>query len=644
MTTSFYNGISGLKSFQDGIDIWGNNIANINTAGYKEQIPEFSTLFSDMLSINKAASSDFGAGSTLSSSAINLSQGSLINTDNPFDLAINGKGWFALSGGDGQTYYTRTGSFTRDANGYLTDGNGNRLLVANAENLVKNSDGSYFINRDVNTSVLINANTQMSPISLPNNVVLPALPTSEATLTANLNNSEQITTISPASENIDFSALYSKDGEDLKVRQNDSFIFGFGNQITYENNLISTELCINDDVKDSQNVIYDFTVNGKRIYVNLPDGSTKTDIQNALQNALENAGILTEKTDKGIKISDPKQLIIISNNDNAQNTAAAKLYYSPSPSDKYEFSTVKNLDDILQNLADTAYPGETDVYLDEDGKINIQNNTDLPVYTYALNTENTNEAFMNNFKSLSGEIFPQTSNKSFAFLTNTQNFGGNIIQADSQIDNLSISFTKQKVLNDQTVWSANLNITDPSSNNIFSKTFELVFNDAGELISPETVTITSPQNITLKFNLTSFDKNDTTTNYSYTQNGIEKGGLENYQILTDGKIEAVFSNGQTVTLGQIPVYHFQNPQGLESLGENIFKSTDNSNQAFLYTDENGNYISEVVINSGALEASNVDFSQAMTELIITQKAFSSAAKTVTTSDQMIQRAIDMKKA
>ena len=124
---------------------------------------------------------------------------------------------------------------------------------------------------------------------------------------------------------------------------------------------------------------------------------------------------------------------------------------------------------------------------------------------------------------------------------------------------------------------------------------------------------------------------------------MKEGYLKNYQIDSNGNIQAIFSNGRMSILGQIPIFHFQNDQGLESLGGNLFRNTDSSNHAILYTDQNGNYISGSLISSNTLESSNVDFSQAMTELIITQKAFSSAAKTVTTSDQMIQRAINMKK-
>jgi flagellar hook protein FlgE len=641
MTTSFYNGITGLKSFQNGIDIWGDNIANINTTGYKEQIPEFSTLFSETLNTNPIHS-DLGLGSRLSSTAINLAQGSLINTDNPFDIAIGGDGWFAVKRNN-DTYYSRTGSFTRDAQGYLVDDNGNYLLVANANNLTANPDGSYSIDSSINTDNLISQTTSVSPISLPNNVILPAIATTEATIISNLNDADVITITKAATVTNDFSALYSKDGEDLKIRNGNSLIFGFGNPATYENNLLSTEICINNDELDGQNATYNFTLNGISFNIDMPDGSTKEEIQNALKDALDNAGIINEITVNGIKISDPKKIILSSQNELMPNIAAAKLTYSSTPQNTYEFSTINDFNNILQNLAGSVYPDDAEVYLDDKGRISIDNNSLKTINAYTLSTENSNSLFMNNLGRLGNEIYPQTSAKSYEFLTNTQSFGGNIIEANGQKDTLSLTFTKQKVLDNQIIWNGEIKILDTDSNIISTQNFELTFDSNGALLTPNSVTINSPQNIALNLDLTSYNKTDLAATYSFTQNGVKKGFLQNYQIDSNGKIQAFFSNGEMSVLGQIPIFHFQNDQGLESLGGNLFRSTDNSNQAILYTDKEGNYISGSNIISNALESSNVDFSQAMTELIITQKAFSSAAKTVTTSDQMIQRAIDMKK-
>ena len=99
---------------------------------------------------------------------------------------------------------------------------------------------------------------------------------------------------------------------------------------------------------------------------------------------------------------------------------------------------------------------------------------------------------------------------------------------------------------------------------------------------------------------------------------------------------------------------FQNTQGLEALGNNLFSESSNTGEVLI---ANKNYASNetnpiknklvqnkiAYIKSGFLENSNVQMSEAMTELIIMQKAFSASAKTVTTSDQMIQTAINLKR-
>jgi len=171
---------------------------------------------------------------------------------------------------------------------------------------------------------------------------------------------------------------------------------------------------------------------------------------------------------------------------------------------------------------------------------------------------------------------------------------------------------------------------------------KFVFDANGELLSPKTLTINSPQKMEINFNLTSFAKNTAQVSYSFSQDGIEKGYLQDYQIDSNGVISALFSNSRAEALGQIPLFHFQNEQGLDSVGGNLFKETSNSNKAFLYQ-KDGTYIPGGQIISGSLENSNVNMTTAMTELIVTQKAFSASAKTVTTSDEMIQKAINLKR-
>ncbi len=382
MSISFYNGISGAKIHEQAIDIWGDNIANINTIGFKENIPEFSTIFSSIMS-SSAVTSDVGMQSTLQSTAIDTSMGGLKKTDNPFDLAIGGKGWFKVSYNN-QEYYTKNGSFTKDKDGYLVNDSGAYLLVANAENIIKTKDG-YKINPNIDTKNLITTKN-LSPISLPDNLILPSIPTKNVKISLNLNNSDKINTTAPAKENSDFSALYDQYGEDMKIRDNQSFIIGYGDNVSFDGR-IGYEICINNDTLDSKDVNYNFSVNGKNINLTLPDGSTKEEIQNALKEKLDNLGIENEITQNGIKIYNKDKLIIKSNTPLVKNVSAEKLVYKSTPTKENEFNTIKSFEDIIKTLANNVY-SNIDISFNN-GRFSIINNSqNQPINSFILKTDN----------------------------------------------------------------------------------------------------------------------------------------------------------------------------------------------------------------------------------------------------------------
>ena len=129
MNTSFYNGISGTKTHQFGLDVWADNISNVNTVGYKNSTPEFSTVFATTLSNSyfQPAISDIGLGSRPSGTALDTTQGIFQNTDRTFDLAIGGDGWFGVQGLDNQLYYTRAGNFRMGDSGTLENVDTNKV-------------------------------------------------------------------------------------------------------------------------------------------------------------------------------------------------------------------------------------------------------------------------------------------------------------------------------------------------------------------------------------------------------------------------------------------------------------------------------------------------------------------------------------
>ena len=127
MLSSFFSGISGLIANSSSINVVGNNIANVNTVGFKGS----RATFEDVLyqSVNgTSGSSQVGRGTALSSVDTSFSQGSFESTSESTDLAIGGKGFFIVRSPESQTnYYTRAGQFRFDADGYMTNPAGDIL-------------------------------------------------------------------------------------------------------------------------------------------------------------------------------------------------------------------------------------------------------------------------------------------------------------------------------------------------------------------------------------------------------------------------------------------------------------------------------------------------------------------------------------
>jgi len=128
---------------------------------------------------------------------------------------------------------------------------------------------------------------------------------------------------------------------------------------------------------------------------------------------------------------------------------------------------------------------------------------------------------------------------------------------------------------------------------------------------------------------------------SSTADGTAGGELTGYSISKDAEVIATFSNGRQSSVGKIAVYHFQNDQGLNRLSGTRFQESSNSGEPLFYTDANGKNIIGSEIANYKLEGSNVQMSSGLTELIIYQRAYDANSKSVTTADQMIQKALSM---
>lgn len=121
---SFQQGLSGLSVASTNLDVIGNNIANANTAGFKQSQAQFTDIFAN--SLGGSGSSQVGIGSRVATVAQAFNQGNISSTNNPLDIAINGQGFFRMNEG-GVISYSRNGQFRVDGNGFLTDANGANL-------------------------------------------------------------------------------------------------------------------------------------------------------------------------------------------------------------------------------------------------------------------------------------------------------------------------------------------------------------------------------------------------------------------------------------------------------------------------------------------------------------------------------------
>ena len=183
---SLWSGVSGLNAHQVAMDVEANNIANVNTVGFKYSRTNFQNLLSQTIKSATAPQGNLGGknslqiglGASVSAVETMFKQGSIQNTDKNTDMAISGDGFFVVSDDGGKTYkYTRAGDFTFDADGNFVDPNGFTVQGWLADPETHNIDTA----------------TGVKPISIPPGLTTPAQKTSQIHIKANLNSGDHIT-------------------------------------------------------------------------------------------------------------------------------------------------------------------------------------------------------------------------------------------------------------------------------------------------------------------------------------------------------------------------------------------------------------------------------------------------------------------
>jgi len=143
MIRGMWSAATGMKTQQGNIDVISNNLANVNTTGYKKQRAEFKDLlYSSIKKPNEESpvNLQFGHGAMMIATTKEFQNGTPLDTQNPFDVAIDGDGFFVVQLPNGQERYTRDGSF--------------KLSVEDGESTLVTSDGYYLLTEDGDNIVI----------------------------------------------------------------------------------------------------------------------------------------------------------------------------------------------------------------------------------------------------------------------------------------------------------------------------------------------------------------------------------------------------------------------------------------------------------------------------------------------------------
>ncbi|MEA3436140.1 MAG: flagellar hook protein FlgE [Thermodesulfobacteriota bacterium] len=169
MIGSLYAGISGLNANATAMTVIGDNIANVNTTAFKSNRSSFANVLSQ--SLQGSGGNDIGRGVAFWGASPSWGQGTVENTANPTDMAINGRGFFMVNDDSGQTFYSRAGEFAFDRNGDLRNPDG--LAVQGYEVTAVAPDGTLTLGA-------------ITDIGVPSESTSPPVATDEFTMDINL--------------------------------------------------------------------------------------------------------------------------------------------------------------------------------------------------------------------------------------------------------------------------------------------------------------------------------------------------------------------------------------------------------------------------------------------------------------------------
>lgn len=672
MSRAMFSGVAGMKAHQSKMDVIGNNIANVNTYGYKSQRAVFSDVYYQTLNAATRGTatkggtnpSTVGVGSSLLGVQTMQTQSAMQNTGYGMDAAIAGEGYFQVMDGSGNVYYTKAGMLGYDANtGYLTDVNGNFVLGYQGTN--KTGTGMQKIKLDQVGSVQPKAATFSQPINGNNFTLTATNQTKEGNLSVNIASSDA-----------------------LPVGQAVEAVIANGTiTVTLNSRTKFTSL---DDLNTKMNSAITVANGGKQIEA----GELNLSVDNA---EAFPAGGLTGK-----QIAETNYGYDYGNIELGTGgifggfklDSVGATFGKTNDTDKAKFSLLRypadagaGTEEYFQmscNIGSKTYTGKvTKSQMTNPGKM-VLSNGDSTTDTITMNYP-TYSTIINGATANPGATWPTYTANVPDGLKNGTVLGGIKISglADGQtVTQIGGTALGSKPVVDADKKSVKISVETKTGGDpavTYTGTIDLSSSFTGGTVTltsgSKTLTLSLPSkaeflsasNGPTDTGITFFDGSDpgdaaTQNSYkvtnttkskdlglcsgSFVMTGGTEGGAVSLNEISDiaigsnGVVTVHNSDKGTVQVGQICIATFANPSGLQAAGNNYYTSSLNSGDPHVTTpgsDSSGN------LKTSALEMSNVDLSSEFADMITTQRGFQANSRIITVSDTMLEELINLKR-
>ncbi len=659
----FDTALSGIRAASSELSITGNNIANASTTGFKSSRAEFGDVYAT--SVLGAGANQVGAGVEIQKTAQSFTQGNITFTENELDLAINGNGFFILSN-DGDRTYTRSGTFKLNAEGYIVSNSGSRLQGYAAD------DGG-------------NVDSVMSDLQISRTIIDPRL-TTNVDQRLNMNATEEVLSTS--------GRQFSSTGPVVGVATAGT-ANGYPAQaidITAPDGNVLTYTSMPDDsaaaIASEMNSILGITASATN-QVTLSNFNNVTNPMTVTINNVDlTASDLTEletqinqrtnSTLPGLSATiDP-----ITGNLSISSAVGAdiRVAVAGDPGAGLDMQGLSGGALALQvggAQTEGIVGGQLNVTV-EDGYA-VSNETPSGTGLFQA-LGDFNDPANPEFAEVTLNAFDPTDPRTYNSATSTtiyDSFGVSHVMTQFFVKQ---PFDATDPTSSPNHWVMHVQVDgqdvgdpDPADPTVPTPaSYNIYFNEDGSLNNLLTEDI-------LISNWTPLDDNGvpnnslgplpviqggglplpeppTSSNFiidiagstqfgapfavnSVYQDGYSAGQLSGLSIDETGIIFARFTNGQSLAQGQVLLADFANQQGLQAVGDTSWAETFESGTVTI--NEPGT-AALGAIQSGALEESNVDLSEQLVQLIISQRNFQASAKTIETADQTTQTIINLR--